>query len=74
MKFVNRLDHISFDPAQSQAQDILYITERAVFRWAGGKLALTEVPAGIEVDRDVLARMDFRPSLGEIKVTEAPVV
>jgi len=29
-KFVERLDHISFDPAHSQANEVLYITERAV--------------------------------------------
>ncbi len=73
-KFVNRLDHVSFDPAHSRAEEILYITERAVFRWAGGKLALTEVPAGIDVARDILAQMEFAPMVGQVKVMEASAV
>jgi acyl CoA:acetate/3-ketoacid CoA transferase len=60
-KFVERLDHISFDPACAQAREILYITERATFRWSDGVLALHELAPGIDLDRDVLAHMDFEP-------------
>ncbi len=73
-KFVSRLDHISFDPAQSRAGEILYITERAVFRRTDDTLALIEVPPGIDVERDVLAHMEFQPSLDDLKMMEAPLV
>ena len=68
-KFVNRLDHISFDPRHSRAEEILYITERAVFRQAGDRLALIEVSPGVDVQRDVLSQMDFEPCLDQVKVT-----
>jgi propionate CoA-transferase len=62
-KFVDRLDHVSFDPAYSRAREVLYITERATFRWADGVLALQEVAPGVDVKSDVLRHMDFQPAL-----------
>jgi len=62
-KFVQRLDHVSFDPSYSRAKEVLYITERATFRWSGGVLAVHEVAPGVDVHRDVLAHMDFAPAL-----------
>jgi len=62
-KFVERLDHVSFDPAHSRAKEVLYITERATFRWSDGVFALDEVAPGIDVHKDVLAHMDYEPKL-----------
>jgi acyl CoA:acetate/3-ketoacid CoA transferase len=58
-KFVKKLDHISFDPAHSQAEEILYITERGVLRWKEGRLELAEIPAGVDAKRDILGQMEF---------------
>jgi acyl CoA:acetate/3-ketoacid CoA transferase len=63
-KFVCKLDHVSFDPAYSRPREVLYITERATFRWSDGVLALRDVAPGVDVNRDVLAHMDFAPALG----------
>ena len=63
-KFVGKLDHVSFDPAYSRPREVLYITERATFRWSDGVLALRDVAPGVDVKRDVLAHMDFAPALG----------
>lgn len=62
-KFVSRLDHVSFDPQRSRATEILYVTERAVLRWRAGRLAVVEVAPGIDLERDVLAQMDFTPAV-----------
>lgn len=62
-KFVQCLDHVSFDPAYSRAREVLYITERATFRWADGVLAVQEVTPGVDVKNDILAHMDFEPAL-----------
>jgi propionate CoA-transferase len=42
------------------------VTERCVFRLTGAGLELVEVAPGIDIDRDILSHMPFRP------VVEAP--
>jgi acyl CoA:acetate/3-ketoacid CoA transferase len=44
---------------------VTYVTERAVFRGGPDGLELTEVAPGIDVDRDVLAHMGFRPRIAD---------
>ena len=47
--------------ALRRGQQVVYVTERAVFRLTEKGLALTEVAPGIDVRRDVLERMQFAP-------------
>ncbi len=62
-KFVNEVEHRTFSGAQAwkHGQPVLYITERCVFRLGAGGLELTEIAPGIDLERDILAHMDFRP-------------
>jgi acyl CoA:acetate/3-ketoacid CoA transferase len=62
-KFVPRIDHVSFDPAYGRAREVLFITERAVFRLDHGRLALIELMPGIDLERDILAQMGFKPEI-----------
>ena len=66
-KFVPKVREISFNGtlARERGQQVRYITERAVFTLADDGLVLTEVAPGIDVDRDVLGQMDFRPRVAE---------
>ena len=50
--------------AAARGQDVLYVTERCVFRLDPTGLALTEVAPGIDVERDVLRHLPFRPHRG----------
>ena len=64
-KFVNQVEHVTFSGpfAASRGQPVLYVTERCVFALTADGLALTEVAPGIDIERDILAQMDFRPIL-----------
>ena len=46
---------------------MLYVTERCVFRLTPAGLALVEVAPGIDLERDILALMDFRPIVADPK-------
>lgn len=66
-KFIKQVEQITFSAAQAVKQDkpVLYVTERCVFRLTPQGLALTEVAPGIDVDRDILAHMDFKPIIAD---------
>jgi propionate CoA-transferase len=62
-KFVRQVQQVTFSGALAaeRKQQVMYITERAVFRLTPAGLELTEVAPGIDVAGDVLAKMDFAP-------------
>ncbi len=62
-KFVAEVEHRTFSGPEAvrRGQSVLYITERCVFRLTAEGLALTEVAPGVDIEADILARMDFRP-------------
>ena len=62
-KFVSEVEHRTFsgDYALKRGQEVLYVTERCVFRLTQGGLELIEVAPGIDIGRHILAHMDFAP-------------
>ena len=63
VKFVNRLQGITFsgDYASGESKEVYYITERCVFSLTKDGLMLTEIAPGIDLEKDILAHMEFRP-------------
>jgi len=67
-KFVERIGQTTFSAgyAQRWQQDVLYVTERCVFRLGASGLTLVELAPGIDLDRDVLTRLPFKPAIGDL--------
>ncbi|MBA4107951.1 MAG: acyl CoA:acetate/3-ketoacid CoA transferase [Pirellula sp.] len=68
-KFVPQVQQICFsaDRARAKGQRVLYVTERAVFALGKHGLELIEAAPGIDVARDIVGRMDFQPSINEVR-------
>ncbi len=64
-KFVRTVEHRTFSGrhAAARGQAVLYVTERCVLRLTAEGLELTELAPGLDLERDVLSQMDFRPLL-----------
>jgi propionate CoA-transferase len=60
-KFIPTLEQITFSSSRalSQLQDVLYITERCVFRLSPAGLVLSEVAPGIDIDKQILSLLPF---------------
>jgi propionate CoA-transferase len=65
VKFVDRVGQITFSGkfAAENDQEVLYITERCVFRLTESGLELTEVAPGIDIEADILEKMPFAPEV-----------
>jgi propionate CoA-transferase len=76
-KFVKQVEHRTFSgrEARRRGQRVLYVTERCVFRLVdAGALELVEIAPGVDLDRDVLAQMDFMPLISpELKLMDAAI-
>jgi len=73
-KFVAEVEHRTFSAAEAlrRGQSILYVTERCVFRLTRAGLLLAEVAPGIDIDRDILAHMDFPPLIPAVPTCMDP--
>ncbi len=66
-KFPKQVEQITFNGqyAYDRGKPVFYVTERCVFRRMRHGLALIEVAPGIDVSRDILPYMDFKPFIGD---------
>ncbi|MBL8250194.1 MAG: acyl CoA:acetate/3-ketoacid CoA transferase, partial [Candidatus Competibacter sp.] len=75
-KFIEEVEQRTFSGAGASArhQPVLYVTERAVFRLTADGPELIEIAPGIDLERDVLGRMAFKPRISEpLKTMDARI-
>jgi propionate CoA-transferase len=62
-KFVEQVEQVTFSGRQAtgRGQPVLYVTERCVFDLCDDGLRLIEVAPGLDIERDIVAHMGFRP-------------
>jgi len=74
-KFVHEVEHRTFSGryAAARGQPVLYVTERCVFALTGEGLELIEVAPGVDVERDILARMRFAPIVRDPRPMDARI-
>ena len=75
-KFVAEVEHRTFsgEYAFKRGQTVLYITERCVFKLVKDGLELIEIAPGVDLERDILAHMDFKPVIApDLKLMDARI-
>ncbi len=62
-KFINIVEHVTFsgETAQMNNLQVFYVTERCVFVLTKEGVELIEVAPGVDLEKDILAHMDFKP-------------
>ena len=72
-KFVKQVSQITFSAeyARKTKQEVFYITERAVFKLVKDGIMLIEIAPGVDLEKDILNMMDFKPLISkELKMMD----
>jgi propionate CoA-transferase len=66
-KFLKEVELITLNGRDMwrKGKDVLYITERAVFRLREQGPELVEIAPGIDLERDIIGQMEFRPIIAD---------
>ena len=66
-KFVERVDQVTFSGrfARQSGQEVLYVTEMAVFRLTDSGVRVEEIAPGIHWTRDIEPQLGFKPAVAD---------
>ncbi|VFS77869.1 Acyl CoA:acetate/3-ketoacid CoA transferase [Raoultella terrigena] len=64
-KLVQKVRHITFSGPEAikRGQEVLYVTERAIFKLTEDGVELVAVVSGVDLEQDILQRMQFCPKV-----------
>lgn len=72
-KFKKNVEQITFSAkyATIHQRNILFVTERAVFKLESNGLTLIEIAPGVDLEKDILEQMEFKPIIShELKLMD----
>ncbi|MDD4091680.1 MAG: acyl CoA:acetate/3-ketoacid CoA transferase [Smithellaceae bacterium] len=71
-KIVRDVEQITFSgkTAQQGEQQVFYVTERCVFRLTSEGVELIEIAPGIDLEKDILAHMEFKPIMKNVRLMD----
>ena len=74
-KFLKHVSHITFsgEYAVKAKQEVLYVTERAVFKLTNEGIELIEYAPGINLEKDIINLMEFTPILKNPQIMDSKI-
>jgi propionate CoA-transferase len=71
-KFVRDVEQITFsgETARRNGLQVFYVTERCVFTLTSAGVELIEIAPGVDLEKDILAYMDFRPIMDKPRLMD----
>lgn len=75
-KLVNKVQQISYNGklAQERGQKMYYVTERCMFELTAEGMMLVEIAKGIDLQKDILDQMEFKPLIADdLKIMDTSI-
>jgi acyl CoA:acetate/3-ketoacid CoA transferase len=71
-KFSEKVEQISFSGSRAlkEGKTVLYVTERAVFQLTAEGMELIEYAPGVDIDKDIIPYMSFKPIVRNPKLMD----